>query len=157
MNEQQIKAQQMAAARRQFTQAFATGQVGAIDRFSNKITDGANVIYKVPYDLQFTVQAITPVLDPRMPPGYIDIVLTTSTRVRVPANQQNMNMMVMGDTSAKPAAATLPDPSPDSGDSPAGIREGAAPLSLVRDERGDDARDLGSGGDGKPPVSDDPF
>lgn len=101
MNEHQVRQKQMQEASRQFLQALSSGQANPLDRFQNIIQRGQKLLYKAPVDVLFDVVSITPVLDPNVPPGYLDVQLTVTFPVRVLANQQNQRMIVMQTSPAK--------------------------------------------------------
>lgn len=99
-NEHQIRQKQIQDASRQFLRALSAGQVGAKDRFGNTIEGGQRLLYKTPHDLIFDVVTVNPVLDPRVPPGSMDITLSVTFPLRVAVNTANPNAIVV--TQAQP-------------------------------------------------------
>ncbi len=113
MNEQNRRAEEARRASKQFLQALSAGQVSPLDRFQNPIRMGDKVLYKTPYDLIFTVQAITPVLNPNVPPGLMDVILTVTVPLRVAANQPNPNAVIVQQQEQTQASGPVSLPTSD--------------------------------------------
>lgn len=119
---------QLAAQRRAFAQAVATGQTGAYDRIGAKIEPGDLVVWSPPPDiLLYLVKDVVPVLEPNAPPGLMRVTLTLEAPINIRAGIRGTNMLVVGrqdaDGTARidPRTAPQPDPSepPEPPDAPA--------------------------------------
>lgn len=118
MNEHRVKQQQMQEASRQFLRALSAGQAGAPDRFGKMIQPGNQVLYRTPFDLIFTVVSVTPVLDPNSPPGLLDVTLSVTFPLRVPANRVNPNAVIVQEGTPPQANAEVQPDAPPVGDDP---------------------------------------
>jgi hypothetical protein len=97
------------AARRQFAQQAEDGQITARDRFGRVIAPGALVLWTPPYPLIYEVLNVTPLLDPRVPPGLVQIVLTATAPLNVAANQAQIGLVVVGRQRDGHAEVSLPE------------------------------------------------
>lgn len=103
--------QELHKLQQQFAQALAAGQVSVIDRIGQKIEQGALVVYRPPHDFVYEVKSITPILDPRVPPGQVQIVLDCTVPVVFMAGQPIMGMIRVG-TQHAPGHASLDEMKP---------------------------------------------
>jgi hypothetical protein len=67
----------------------------ALDRFGQPISVGDIVLFTPPVPQTFAVQAVAPVLDPRMPTGLLQVVLGASLPLLVPKVQPINSLIVV--------------------------------------------------------------
>ncbi len=87
MNEFQRKQEALATQKRQFAQAVARGQAGALDRMGQQIEAGDKILLHTEVDLIFDVVSVNPVLDPRVPPGVMEVAVTVTFPLQIPAGR----------------------------------------------------------------------
>jgi hypothetical protein len=114
MNEHRQRQEELARARRQFQQMVALGQIGARDRFGNPIETGDQMMVRLPFDLVYQVVAVNPVMDPREPPGLMDLVCTVTFPLRMRAGEAYM----LGHVVAKAPPVAAVQPGTDNGGGP---------------------------------------
>lgn len=67
-----------------------------IDRFGNVIREGSTVMFRPEVDLVYQVVGVRPVMDPRAPPGLVDVQLQVAPFVlRVPARQPQLRLTAL--------------------------------------------------------------
>jgi len=93
MNEHQARAREAQKAQQQFLQALSAGQVHAVDRFGMPITAGAKVLHSGQIDLVFDVISVAPILDPKVPPGMLNVTVTVTFPMQVRANMINPTLI----------------------------------------------------------------
>lgn len=125
-SEERRKHEQQAQARQAFAQALSAGDPHALprDRFGVAIRPGMKVLYRPNVDMIFDVVDVRPVLDPRLPPGVVTIVLQAAAPVSVRIGQPVINMIVIATDAPKDGAEA--DPAPPVGE-PAPPEEPVAP------------------------------
>lgn len=79
--------QEAQKATQQFLRALSAGQVHAIDRFGLPIEAGSKVEFHGSLDLVFDVVGVAPILDPKVPPGMLNVTLTVTFPMQLRANQ----------------------------------------------------------------------
>lgn len=85
-----------AQQRRDVAQQLANGDAHVLDRFGKPITPGALVLWRAPFDMVCEVTAVTPVLDPRFPPGLVQLVVTMTAPVQAAMGAPQMGLVVVG-------------------------------------------------------------
>lgn len=85
-----------AKARQQFAQALAAGTTAPLDRFANPIKAGSLMLWHLPHDMVWEVKDVSPVLDPRVPPGVVRLKLECILPCDVVAGNVNIGMVVVG-------------------------------------------------------------
>ena len=107
MNEQERRGQEMARQRKAFAGAFARGQANAVDRFGRVIGAGDSLILKFDPDPVVSVVSVNPVLDPKVPAGYVDVTCTVTFPLRVVAGQPYLGatIIMQGSKAAMPTDA----------------------------------------------------
>lgn len=113
MSEERRRNEALAAQRRQFLQAFSTGALAAVDRFGNPIQPGCKMLFRNQVDMVVTCVAVNPVLDPRVPPGQVDVILSMQAPVRVTAGQQFPFFCVVGQPPAEGQLQAPPNGQPE--------------------------------------------
>lgn len=83
---------------RAFARDLAEGRTGLVDRIGQAVEIGALVLWKVPpaFDLVWTVDDITPSLDPRHPVGTLMVKLSCVVPLTSPAGVRQMTMVRLG-------------------------------------------------------------
>ena len=125
VNEHKIRQEQLAQQRRQFAQAVARGQLSALDRFGHPLSEGDDVLLRGDADPVFTVAAVGPVVDPNLPPGLMQVTLTTTFQYRVQAGQPAAPIVIIGRRRPVIAPPNGQDPSL-APDTPCGGQVGSA-------------------------------
>lgn len=110
--EQKLNADQKAAMLRSFAQAVAAGDQNAMarDRFGVTIKAGDLLLYRPNVDMVFKVADVKPVLDPRIGPGHVTIVLVVEAPITLRVGMPVSNMIVIGMPATAPAEAPPLDP-----------------------------------------------
>jgi hypothetical protein len=116
MNDHRARQEQMQKASRAFLQALSAGQVSAVDRFGLKIEPGSKLLYHGAVDVVYDVVSVNPVLDPRVPPGILEIMVTVTFPIRTQANQINPLAVVMPHLRQAPVDAPPTDPPSEGSD-----------------------------------------
>lgn len=109
--EEDIKKAQIAQRqeqKRMFAQAVAAGSVSALDRFGTQLRPGAKVLYRPPNDMVFVVEDIKAPVDPRIPPGWVEVILVCRAPIQMPVGQYTGNLIAIA--SGMEARAETPDP-----------------------------------------------
>lgn len=88
--------QHLAKLRRDFAAAIATGQAKCLDRFSQPLETGCLVVWKTPEDLVWLVKDVKPLLDPKQPPGLVEMTLTLTVPVLFRVNEPITPMIRVG-------------------------------------------------------------
>lgn len=127
MTDQERRGQEQARARKNFAGAFARGQVAAVDRFGRPINEGDSIIIAFDPDPVVSVVSVNPVLDPKVPAGYVDVTCTITFPLRVVAGQPYMGATII----MKGSKVAMPDGAQSNGSGPS--------LSLVPSEGAEEA------------------
>lgn len=104
------------AARQQFAQAFAAGQVHVKDRFGRNLAVNDLVVYNPQQPLVFQVVALDAVLDPNQPPGLIRVVLNIDVPILWQGGYAAPELIVVGKVKEQGHTeinATRPTDAPD--------------------------------------------
>lgn len=121
---------QQAAARRQFAQAVAQGRTGAIDRFGQRIQVGDQLMLRLDVDHVYSVTDVRPVLDPKLPPGLIDVLCTITFPLRLEAGLPYAKCNVV----ARRLEGELPGPEGQNGSGPEDPKPAADAVTPPIDE-----------------------
>lgn len=119
--EERRKQEQLAQARQSFAAAVSSGDPMALprDRFAVAIKPGMKVLYRPNVDMIFDVVDVRPVLDPRLPPGVVTVVLQGAAPVSVRVGQPVVNMIVIATDAPKDGAGLEPTGEAPPADPPA--------------------------------------
>lgn len=111
--DQRANEQRMAMERQNFAAALSAGARNAqpIDRVGVAIKKDMIVMYRPPQDIFFRVLDVKPVLDPRYPPGLVNVIVGVEFPITLRAGQPQPNMIVIG--------GPRPDGSPTATEPPA--------------------------------------
>jgi hypothetical protein len=90
------KKQQVARMQREFAAAVSSGKAAVVDRFGHRVEPGMHILLHPPYDYVYTVVDAAPVLDPKIPPGYVRLTVRTELNMVLPVNDPQMMMIVVG-------------------------------------------------------------
>ena len=129
-NEQARQEFALAQQRRAFAQAVTSGQAAVLDRLAQPVAKGALVLWRPPHDLIYEVVDVAPVLDPRQPPGLVQLTLMSTAPVTFYAGQPAMSLVVIGQQHAE-GHAELTTPSGARAENPAAA---LAETAAVADE-----------------------
>jgi hypothetical protein len=107
VNEHQLRQKQAQEQTRRFLQALSAGQVGAVDRYGRLLKVGQTVLIQPELALEFQVTAVNPVLDPKVPPGYMSVTFSASFPLIDKANTPWMRVLIVKEP-AEGAAGFVP-------------------------------------------------
>ena len=60
------------------------------DRFGAAIVPGSQILFRPAFDFVYTVLDVTPVLDPEVPPGHVNVKLLSETTLTLPTGHPLM-------------------------------------------------------------------
>lgn len=125
LNQEQRMRMERARAAQSFAQAVSNGEAPPRDRFGVAVTPGTRLLYRPNVDMIFDVVDVRPVLDPRMGPGFVTIILQASAPITCRVDQPLVSMIVVGmmpvegaETPVDPPAAPVVD---EPADPPSGL------------------------------------
>lgn len=98
--------QEIAKMRREFAGAVARGEARVLDRFSNILEAGSLVVWKTPEDFVWLVKEVKPVLDPKAPPGVVEMTLTVTVPALFRVNDPIVPMIRVGRQAIKEGEET---------------------------------------------------
>ena len=102
---------------RAFAQDLAAGRTGLVDRIGQAVEIQALVLFKVPpaFDLLWAVEDIAPSLDPSKPVGALNVKLSVTVPLLVPAGQRQVSLVRLGhsDDEAPGRGVQPPELSPE--------------------------------------------
>lgn len=75
-NGQRKRQSEEAQARQLVNDAVQTGRTGLLDRFGRRLQVGSGVLFDPPSTLLFLIDDIQPSIDPKMPPGMMQLTLS---------------------------------------------------------------------------------
>lgn len=107
---QRAKAQFAAGLnRKRMADAIGTGQVNAVDRFTQPIEVGKLCVYQPNPDIMlWEVTEVRPVLDPGAPPGMVRVTCATSITMVAYVSQPIRNLLIVGDKPGTQETQTPP-------------------------------------------------
>lgn len=80
----------------QFAQGVSDGAFTALDRFGNRITRGALVLYRPDMDVVYQVKEVVPVMDPRLPQRMVRLTLDAMVPLTVMVGAMVPNLLFLG-------------------------------------------------------------
>ena len=107
MNEHQLRQKQAQEATRRFLQGLSAGQVAAVDRYGRALKVGQTVLIQPELSLEFQVTAVNPVLDPKVPPGYMSVTFSATIPFVDKANVPWVRVLIIKEP-AEGAAGFVP-------------------------------------------------
>src|SRR5262245_7665100 len=138
---------QARAARKAFEQAYAGGTVHVKDRHNRNMRVGDLVEFTPDRPLVFQVDQMTPVLDPRMPPGLIHVVMSCTVPITWEHGVPGKDILIIGHSEGGHASLDSSDRPADAADTVPPVAD--QPLQPI-DAHGADERNAGDPGEPPP-------
>lgn len=89
--------------RARLLEAIRSGRARPLDRMGVPVQEGDRVVYSAMVDPVYMVEAVTPMLEPGVPAGYVRVTLSTSVDVPVAVGNPVQNLIVVAHAVPAPA------------------------------------------------------